>query len=161
MDASGGRPLQDEPAAALARPTGDALIEGLQDGTIDMIATDHAPHSAAEEKSRGPGRQRLMGVVGLETAFPQLYTRLVLPGRADACRSSLELMSVESRDRRFGISHGIPPKASPCAIWARTLRDQTPAEFLNLMGRGTPFQGRHVRGRCHVTVCNGTAVCDG
>ena len=76
-----------------------ALIQGLRDGTIDMIATDHAPHSE-EEKSRGLERS-LMGVVGLETAFPVLYTRLVKPGLITLERLT-ELMAINPR-RRFGL----------------------------------------------------------
>ena len=73
-----------------------ALIEGIKDGTIDMIATDHAPHSA-EEKSRGLEKS-LMGVVGLETAFPVLYTYLVKEGII-SLEKLIELMSVNPRKR--------------------------------------------------------------
>ena len=85
-----------------------ALIQGLRDGTIDMIATDHAPHSE-EEKSRGLERS-LMGVVGLETAFPVLYTRLVKPGLITLERLT-ELMAINPR-RRFDL----PPTEDICCL---------------------------------------------
>ena len=83
--AAGRRAVQDEPAHPFRSRTGDALVAGLLDGTIDILATDHAPHSA-EEKARGL-EESLMGVVGLECAFPVLYTGLALTGSADAAGS--------------------------------------------------------------------------
>ena len=80
----------------------DALIAGIQDGTIDMIATDHAPHSA-EEKARGLEKSAF-GIVGLETSFPILYTYLVKKGII-SLEKLIELMSVNPR-RRFGLSGG-------------------------------------------------------
>ncbi len=126
-----------------------ALLEGLQDGTIDMIATDHAPHSAGE-KSRGLAGS-LMGVVGLETAFPVLYTELVRPGIL-SLEKLTELMSVNPR-RRFGLPVG--EDFTVFDLGAEYTVD--PGEFLS-MGRATPFAGRRVYGRCLMTVCGGKTV---
>ena len=126
-----------------------ALIEGIKDGTIDMIATDHAPHSA-EEKSRGLEKS-LMGVVGLETAFAELYTRLVCGGVITLERL-IELMSLNPR-KRFGI-----PSGGDFAVFEVTKPYRVePREFLS-MGRATPFAGDTVMGRCVMTVCGGRAV---
>ena len=127
----------------------EALIAGIKDGTIDMIATDHAPHSV-EEKSRGLEKSA-MGIVGLESAFALLYTYLVLPGVISLERL-LELM-IDNPKRRFGIDtegdFTIFETASPYRI--------DPAEFLS-MGRATPFEGWEVKGRCLLTVCRGEVV---
>ena len=130
----------------------EALLEGLADGTIDMIATDHAPHSA-EEKSRGLEKSA-MGIVGIETAFPLLYTYLVKP----------ELLSLEklvellhtNPCRRFGIPTGVTASAvtdfTAFDLNASYVID--PEEFQS-MGRATPFAGWTVQGRCLLTVSNG------
>jgi len=123
-----------------------ALIEGIRDGTIDMIATDHAPHSA-EEKSKGL-EYSAFGIVGLETAFPVLYTRLVLTGIITLERL-VELLAVNPR-KRFGI-----PLDADFSVW--TLEEETtidPAGFLS-KGKSTPFEGMKVFGKCVLTVCNG------
>ena len=125
----------------------EALVEGLLDGTVDMIATDHAPHST-EEKSRGLAGSAF-GVVGLETAFPVLYTGLVRPGILPLKRLA-ELMAVAPRER-----FGIPLREGDRTEW--DLEKEyviDPAEFLS-MGRATPFAGMKVFGRCLRTVCNG------
>ena len=126
-----------------------ALIEGILDGTVDMIATDHAPHSA-QEKSRGLAGSA-MGVVGLETAFPVLYTYLVKPGVLSLERLT-ELLAVNPR-KRFGI-----PAGEDWSVWelSRPYRVD-PAEFLS-KGRATPFAGRRVWGTCRLTVCGGKAA---
>ena len=131
----------------------EALIEGIIDGTIDMIATDHAPHSS-EEKSKGLSGS-MMGVVGLETAFPVMYTELVKKG-VITLNKLTELMSVNAR-KRFGL-----PKASieNGNFTVFDLNDEyvvDPTEFLT-MGRSTPFDGTKVFGRCKVTVCDGKVV---
>ena len=126
----------------------DALIEGLLDGTIDMIATDHAPHSA-EEKGRGLEKS-LMGVVGLETAFSELYTRLVRPGVLTLAKL-VELMSVNPA-RRFGIS--LNPAENFTVFDLGAHARVNPEEFLS-MGRSTPFAGDDVYGICRLTVCDG------
>ena len=126
-----------------------ALIEALADGTIDMIATDHAPHSA-EEKGRGLEKS-LMGVVGLETAFPVLYTELVKKNIITLERL-VELMSFKPKER-FGIDTGCD-----FAVFGIDEPYKTdPNEFLS-MGRATPFAGREVFGRCLLTVHGGKAV---
>ncbi|MBE6560801.1 MAG: dihydroorotase [Ruminococcaceae bacterium] len=131
-----------------------ALLEGIADGTIDMIATDHAPHSA-EEKAGGL-RGSLMGIVGLETAFPLLYTNLVLPGIITLDRLT-ELMCTTPA-KRFGIPAGFE---NDCYTVFRTDTEYTidPQEFLS-MGRNTPFTGWKVRGACALTVCRGKIVYD-
>ena len=126
-----------------------ALIEGIKDGTIDMIATDHAPHSL-EEKSRGLEKS-LMGVVGLETAFPVLYTYLVKEGIISLERL-VELMSVNPR-KRFGIEQ----TGDICVFALDSEYEINPEEFLT-MGRSTPFAGRKVFGKNLITVCGGKTV---
>ena len=126
-----------------------ALIEGIKDGTIDMIATDHAPHSA-EEKGRGLEKS-LMGVVGLETAFPVLYTELVIKNIITLERL-VELMSFKPKER-FGIDTN-----NDFAVFDISEAYKIdPEDFLS-MGRATPFAGREVFGRCLLTVHNGKVV---
>lgn len=126
-----------------------ALIEGIKDGTIDMIATDHAPHSA-EEKGRGLEKS-LMGVVGLETAFPVLYTELVMKNIITLDRL-VELMSFKPKER-FGIDTN-----NDFAVFDISEAYKIdPEDFLS-MGRVTPFAGREVFGRCLLTVHNGKVV---
>ena len=127
----------------------EALLEGLQDGTIDMIATDHAPHSA-EEKAKGLEKSAF-GVVGLETAFPVLYTRLIKPGVL-----SMEMLLdklVWNPRSRFGI-----PLGNDFSVWDL---DESyvvdPADFLS-MGKATPFAGWTVQGKCMATFYGGQAV---
>ena len=127
----------------------EALVAGLLDGTIDMIATDHAPHSA-EEKAKGLEKSAF-GVVGIETAFPILYTCLVKPGIL-TMEKLVELLVVNPR-KRFGIALGCD-----YSIWdldAEYTID--PADFLSL-GKATPFTGWKVNGKCMATVCDGKIV---
>lgn len=132
-----------------------ALIEALRDGTIDMIATDHAPHSA-EEKSRGLEKSAF-GITGLETAFPVLWTGLVEPGIIGRERLT-ELMSTAPA-RRFGIESGIElgKPASLAVFDVNTTYTIDPAAFAS-KGRATPFEGRRVRGRCVLNICRGREV---
>lgn len=133
-----------------------ALIEALLDGTIDMIATDHAPHSA-EEKSRGLEKSA-MGVVGLECAFAVLYTGLVETGVLTLERLT-ELMSCAPA-RRFKLPGGEIKLGSPANLAVfDTDTEYTidPAEFAS-MGRATPFEGWRVKGKCLMTVCAGRTV---
>ena len=126
-----------------------ALIKGLQDGTIDMIATDHAPHSS-EEKSRDL-ENSLMGVVGLETAFPVLYTYLVKKGII-TLEKLIELMAINPR-RRFGL-----PKTDDICIYdLQSEYKIDPGEFKS-KGKSTPFDGLTVAGKNLLTVCGGKAV---
>lgn len=126
-----------------------ALIKGIKDGTIDMIATDHAPHSA-EEKGRGLEKS-LMGIVGLETAFPVLYTELVTKNIITLDRL-VELMSFKPKER-FGIDTN-----NDFAVFDISEAYKIdPEDFLS-MGRATPFAGREVFGRCLLTVHNGKVV---
>ena len=133
-----------------------ALIDGIKDGTIDAVATDHAPHSA-EEKSKGL-KGSLMGVVGLETAFPALYTRLVDTG-ALTLESLIELMSVKPR-RIFRLDGGVVEEGAPADITLVDMRHEyeiRPEEFES-MGRSTPFEGMRVRGRTALTMVGGKIV---
>lgn len=129
-----------------------ALIEGLKDGTIDMIATDHAPHSA-EEKGKGLEKSA-MGVVGLETAFPVMYQNLVKTGII-TLEKLIELMAINPR-KRFGL-----PMTNDFTVF--DLNKEyivNPDEFLT-KGRSTPFEGDTVCGKCVLTVCDGKVVyCD-
>ena len=127
----------------------EALVAGLLDGTIDMIATDHAPHSA-EEKAKGLEKSAF-GVVGIETAFPILYTYLVKPGILSLERL-VELLAVNPR-KRFGIELGCD-----YSVW--DLEEEysiDPADFVS-MGKATPFEGWKVNGKCMATVCDGKVV---
>lgn len=132
-----------------SREDKQALIEGIKDGTIDMIATDHAPHSA-EEKERGLEKS-LMGIVGLETAFPVLYTELVMKNIITLDRL-VELMSFKPK-KRFGID-----TENDFAVFDISEAYKIdPEDFLS-MGRATPFAGREVFGRCLLTVHNEKVV---
>ncbi len=129
----------------------EALIEGIKDGTIDMIVTDHAPHSA-EEKSKGLAGSA-MGVVGLETVFPLLYTYLVKPGVITLERL-MELMH-DNPCKRFGINQDPKEYYTVWDLDAEYAID--PADFLS-MGKSTPFEGWKVCGKCIKTVTpNGIA----
>lgn len=135
-----------------------ALIEGILDGTIDMIATDHAPHSA-EEKSKGL-RDSLMGVVGIETAFAVMYTNFVKNGRMTLGRL-IELMSVNPC-KRFGFENGIKlhEKANLTVFDLNEKYTVNPDEFLS-KGRSTPFKGAELSAKCILTVANGEIVYQG
>ncbi len=127
----------------------DALIEGILDGTIDMIATDHAPHSA-EEKGRGLEKSAF-GIVGIETAFPIMYTHFVKTGRM-TMEQLLKLLVTNPRER-FGI-----PMGNDFSVWDLNAEYAIdPAEFLS-MGKATPLAGWKVFGRCMATVCDGKVV---
>ena len=130
----------------------DAPREGVLDGTIEVIATDHAPHTA-EEKSRGLAGSA-MGIVGLECAFPLLYTYLVKPGMLTLERL-VELMSLNPR-RIFGLGGGLQA-GQPADFTVMDLGAEyeiDPAAFLS-MGHATPFAGWRVGGRTMLTVVDG------
>jgi dihydroorotase len=132
-----------------SREDKEALIEGILDGTIDMIATDHAPHSA-EEKSRGLEKSAF-GVVGLETAFPVMYTHFVKTGKMSM--EHLVRLLVDNPRERFGLPLGVD-----FSIWKLDEEYAVdPAEFAS-MGRATPFEGAKVFGKCVLTVCDGRFV---
>lgn len=123
-----------------------ALIEGVLDGTVDMIATDHAPHSQ-EEKSRGLEKSAF-GIVGIETAFQLLYTHLVKKNII-SLEKLVELLAVNPR-KRFGIEYD-----NSFTVWDLDKKTViNPSDFLS-MGKATPFEGEEVFGECELTVCNG------
>ena len=127
----------------------DALVQGIIDGTIDMIATDHAPHSA-EEKSRGLEKSAF-GVVGIETAFPICYTYLVKSGII-TLEKLIDLLVKNPRER-FGI-----PLGNDFTVWdLDEVSVIDPDDFLS-MGKATPFEGWQVQGKCVATVCGGKLV---
>ena len=127
----------------------EELIAGIVDGTIDMIATDHAPHSA-EEKSKGLAGSAF-GVVGIETAFPVLYTHLVETGII-TLEKLIDLLSNNPR-KRFGI-----PANSDYTVWDLNKEFTVdPADFLS-KGKATPFAGWKLKGECLLTVCDGKVV---
>lgn len=136
----------------------EALLEGIIDGTIDMIATDHAPHSA-QEKGQGL-RDSLMGVVGIETAFPLLYTYLVEKGVISLARL-VELMSLAPR-RRFRLAGGaeVGQRAELAAFDLNAAETVDPAGFLS-MGRATPFEGWPVHAACRMTILGDRVVYEG
>ena len=130
----------------------EALVEGLIDGTIDCIATDHAPHSA-EEKSRGLEKSA-MGVVGIETAFPVVYTYLVKPGIVPM-ETVLKALTVNPC-KRFSLP------MDGWSVWDLNEKYTVdPADFLS-MGKASPFTGMEVYGKNLMTVLNGNVVwkCD-
>lgn len=123
-----------------------ALVEGVLDGTIDMIATDHAPHSQ-EEKSRGLEKSAF-GIVGIETAFQLLYTHLVKKNII-SLEKLVELLAVNPR-KRFGLEYD-----NSFTVWDLDKKTViNPSDFLS-MGKATPFEGKEVFGECELTVCNG------
>ena len=138
-----------------AREDRDALIEGLLDGTIDMLVTDHAPHSR-EEKARGLEKSA-MGVVGLETSFAASYTALVQTGILPL-EKLVDLMHGAPM-RRFGcgteLAEGQPADLTAFDLTKTYTVD--PETFLT-MGRATPFAGRALTGVCKLTMIGGEPV---
>ncbi len=127
----------------------EALVAGIVDGTIDMIATDHAPHSE-EEKGKGLAGSAF-GIVGIETAFPVLYTQLVETGII-TLEKLVALLSTNPRER-FGI-----PMGNDYTVWdLHKTFIVDPAQFIS-KGKATPFAGWKLKGECLLTVCNGKAV---
>ena len=132
-----------------SREDREALVAGILDGTIDMIATDHAPHSA-EEKGKGLEKSAF-GIVGIETAFQILYTYLVEPGIL-TLEKLMDLLVVNPR-KRFNI-----PLGCDFTVWDLAEESTVdPAQFLS-MGKATPFTGWKVKGKCVATVCDGKLV---
>ena len=132
-----------------SREDRDALVQGILDGTIDMIATDHAPHSA-EEKAKGLEKSAF-GVVGIETALPILYTYLVKPGILSL--DKLVDLLVTNPRKRFHI-----PLGCEYSIWDLDAEYEIdPRDFLS-MGKASPFTGWKVNGKCLTTVCDDKIV---
>ena len=126
-----------------------ALVEGIVDGTIDMIATDHAPHSA-EEKGRGLEKSAF-GIVGIEIAFQTMYTHLVKPGII-TLEKLIDLMAIVPR-KRFGI-----PMGEDYCVWDLSAEETVDPEAFLSKGKATPFAGRKLLGKCLLTVCDGNTV---
>ena len=132
-----------------------ALVEGLKDGTIDCIATDHAPHSA-EEKSKGLEKSA-MGVVGIETAFPVVYTKLVKTGIVPL--ETVIKALTDNPKQRFKIGNSLE-EGSPADFTVFDLEKEyeiNPKDFLS-KGKATPFENEKVYGECKMTVCSGKVV---
>ncbi len=138
-----------------SRADREALLEGLSDGAIDMIATDHAPHSA-EEKSRGL-KDSAMGITGLETAFPMVYTKLVRTGIL-TMEQIIRLMSENPR-KRFHL----PPaeESMDYAVWELSASYTINPDTFVSLGKATPFAGEQVYGRCLLNVVSGQPVWKG
>ena len=132
-----------------------ALVEGLKDGTIDVVATDHAPHTLAE-KSRGLAGSA-MGVVGLETSFAVIYTKLVREG-VITLEKAIEVLS-EAPRKIFNLGGGLyEGEAADIAVFDLTAEyDVNPEEF-HSKGRSTPFEGWHLWGECCLTMVDGKIV---
>lgn len=133
-----------------------ALIEGLADGTVDMVATDHAPHSMKEKSLGFAGSAN--GIVGLETAFPVLYTKLVLTGQITLARL-VDAMAVAPR-KRFGLAGGTlePGQPADLCIWdLKQTNAINPSGFYS-KGKSTPFEGMEVTGVNMYTIAGGNIV---
>lgn len=131
----------------------EALIKAILDGTIDMIATDHAPHSK-EEKGKGLEKS-MMGVVGIETAFSLMYTHFVKTGKMTL--QNLVNLFVKNPRERFRLGKGVIKEGEKADFTVFNLEesyDINPDEFMS-MGRSTPFEGEKVWGRCKMTFANG------
>lgn len=140
-----------------SRTDREALIGGILDGTIEVVATDHAPHTA-EEKSRGLAGSA-MGIVGLETAFPLLYKYLVLPG-VITLEKLFGLMSENPR-RLFGLEGGVEEgDAADFTVLDLGAQYQVDPETFLSKGRATPFAGWDVQGRAVLTVVGGCEIYD-
>ena len=155
--------LQEEGRFKMNPPIRDesdrqALIEGLKDGTIDVIATDHAPHTK-EEKSKGLEKS-LMGVVGLETAFPIVYTELVRKG-VITLEKAVELLN-ENAKKRFGIGASIKEgEKADLTVFDLDEEYTVDPEKFHTKGRSTPFEGWKVYGKCLMTMVDGRIVYKG
>ncbi len=124
-----------------------ALVDGVKDGTIDMIATDHAPHSE-EEKSKGLNGS-LMGVIGLESAFPVLYTELVMKN-VISLEKLVELMSINPADR-----FNLKSDDVDFCVYDLSESYKISGEKSLSKGKFTPFEGKEVCGKCVMTICKG------
>lgn len=133
----------------------EALVAGLIDGSIDMIATDHAPHS--EEEKAGGLAHSMNGIVGLETAFPLLYTHLVRRGLMPL-EALIDRMH-DAPNRRFHIPTALKVgEPANLSIWDLGRQGRIdPAQFRSL-GRSMPFAGWPVWGACLATFAGGRLV---
>lgn len=132
-----------------------ALIEGIKDGTIEVIATDHAPHTA-EEKSRGL-KGSAMGIVGIETSFAICYTHLVRKGVV-TIEKLIALMSENPRRIfRLGGALRVGERAD-IAVYDITKPYVIDTDEFLSMGKATPFEGEEVYGKCVLTLFNGEKV---
>ena len=127
----------------------EALIEGILDGTLEMIATDHAPHSA-EEKSRGL-EGSAFGIVGLDFAFPWMYTKLVKTGIIPL-EKLIDCLSINPR-RRFGL-----PLGNSFSVWNLDEEITVDESFIQSQGKATPILGEKLCGKNLITVCGGKIV---
>lgn len=137
-----------------SREDREALIEGLIDGTIDIIATDHAPHT--EEEKRLGMEKAPFGIVGLETAFPLLYTHLVLKQKVLTLKQLIDLMTIKPA-KVFGLPYGRLEQGSPADLTVIDLDYEAtidPNTFLS-KGRNTPFAGWKVKGWPILTMLGG------
>lgn len=133
----------------------EALIAGIQDGTVEVLATDHAPHTA-DEKSRGYDNS-LMGIVGLETAFPVMYTKLVKTGRI-SLEKLFELMCDNPR-RIFGFGGALAEgQKADVAVFDLDSEFTIDSSKFASMGHSTPFDGWQVQGHCVMTIKDGKVV---
>lgn len=134
-----------------------ALIDGIKDGTIDLIITDHAPHSK-EEKGKGLAGSA-MGVVGLEVCFPVLYTNLVKKN-VITLEKLLKLMNSNAREiYNIGTEIKVGEKADITVYDLDEDYNIDSSKFYS-MGRATPFDGNHVYGKCKMTICDGKIIFD-
>ena len=127
----------------------EALIEGILDGTLEMIATDHAPHSA-EEKSRGLEKSPF-GIVGLDFAFPWMYTKLVKTGIIPL-EKLIDCLSTNPR-KRFGL-----PLGKSFSVWDLSAEVTVDEDFIQSQGKATPILGEKLIGKNLLTVCDGKVV---
>ena len=133
----------------------DALVEGLKDGTVDVVATDHAPHTA-DEKSRGL-EFSAMGVVGLETSFAVIYTKLVREG-VISLEKAIDVLA-EAPRRIFSLGGGLKEgEAADIAIFDLNAEYDVDPTTFHSMGRSTPFEGWHLWGECRMTLVDGRVV---
>ena len=133
----------------------EELIRGIKDGTIDLIITDHAPHSA-EEKSKGL-QGSAMGVVGLEVAFPVLYTNLVMKNII-TLEELINLMNTNAR-KVFGIGTEIKVgETADLTVYDLNENYNIDSSTFVSMGKATPFDGNNVYGKCKLTICGGKEV---
>ena len=127
-----------------------ALIEGIKDGTIDMIATDHAPHSA-EEKGKGLEKSAF-GIVGIETAFQLMYTYFVKTN-VITLQKLMDLLAFNARER-----FNIPLNADDYTVWCLNEEITVNSDDFISKGKAMPFENYKLFGKCYLTVCGGKIV---